>query len=1030
VPRQLPLVGLAVVLVMTLAAGAAESLAAGVSASSQWGPGYEAAAAVDGIADENGNYWQTVRGQDKGAWWQQNLGRVVSILGVKIAWARYEDKVHCPPASVVIQVSRTGAEGSWQDVRKIPASELPRDQQPYDPEREWRYPFAQPVSARYLRLLFPEGCQAGAKYPGYLCLGEVEVQSPDIAPRLVTIEGCFGKAEFDVNSPSLVRLYLAGPEGLGAQSLLARSGRRPWARGGYTYVVGKDEKRYESRLARPDYVELGEEDGRTVLRIGGVKLSGGGDEPAVATEDWTLSAPGDGSQLVWKIERRWEKDFAWTCAGSPGLSFSFDSRQRKNSVTSTFWYHPFRIAARPSEAYRLQNAPRRISENHVQTIRDRNTWAVYKLWTNFHAPSDLRLEVEGGHLYRRGSFAFLSEAGAVTGAGTQETRTKGQLVQITLKIGSVDKFATGYQLAIKLPDKATERALRDHYQSVLNGGAVNDQKGFDFGNETDGWYYAGSSWMYGMAVAAGTPAAGQLSSHPYDAARALREHLAHILSTQDAKGRVCFGYNQGGQWVDDNLHTILGMRAYLLHSGDLAFVRQNLPALERMLAYFIERRTAQGLFKLDDVGAHWYYDWISTSGVNGYYNAFFYKATGDLAEMEEAAGRSKKAAHYRDLARSIKEAFNELFWKEDAPGGPRYLDWIDREGKPVSYFCDLCQWPPIAVGLASPEQARKVVATADARIKQIESEYGYQGYAGLSALWPVPKKYNPAWKKHPFGVYMNGGSLLCQTYWEIVARARAGDAEGAWSRVRLFARRAAETSWTGGSNSFDMLARPSRGGYGEPYLADMVVATAAVVHGVLGISPTWKQLQVNPQLPKGWSKAEAEVLYKGRRHRVTIEDGKAQIQPLEQILELPLMWVMDFNLKTNPRGVAKVSNVEFAGPYAGSVGLKAMPDGRVEAGTYQSPDYDWTVPAKLSDLSVTADLNHGRVTATVETSDDGFRTVLEHARIQIRDGLNTYPLESLKSGSHAVRVRFELSPGKQGAATPVIDAYRITAKRM
>jgi hypothetical protein len=36
----------------------------------------------------------------------------------------------------------------------------------------------------------------------------------------------------------------------------------------------------------------------------------------------------------------------------------------------------------------------------------------------------------------------------------------------------------------------------------------------------------------------------------------------------------------------------------------------------------------------------------------------------------------------------------------------------------VAYFCDLCQWPPIAVGIASPEQAGKIVATADARIKQ------------------------------------------------------------------------------------------------------------------------------------------------------------------------------------------------------------------------------------------------------------------------------------------------------------------------
>ena len=95
------------------------------------------------------------------------------------------------------------------------------------------------------------------------------------------------------------------------------------------------------------------------------------------------------------------------------------------------------------------------------------------------------------------------------------TYRTGQVEEVTLKIGAVDKYATGYQLAVTLPDKETEAALKDFYCSVLNGGAVNDQKGFDFGNETDGYYYAGSSWMYGMAVAAGVPAAGQLSAHPY-----------------------------------------------------------------------------------------------------------------------------------------------------------------------------------------------------------------------------------------------------------------------------------------------------------------------------------------------------------------------------------------------------------------------------------------------------------------------------------------------------------------------------------
>jgi hypothetical protein len=774
--------------------------------------------------------------------------------------------------------------------------------------------------------------------------------------QVATLEGAFGKAEVDLVSPALLRLQLRGPAGLSEQSVLAGSGPRLWAHGGYTYVVGQDNRRYESRLARPQRAEVKGEGNRTVVQLVGVKLSAGPTEEPLATEDWTLSAPGDGRDLVWEITRRWLKDSTSVYSGSPALFFSFNARELKNAVTSTIWYDPLHLSARSSELYDLQPGyVGRISQNHIQTIRERNAWVIYKLWTNWHSPSDLRLEVAGGHLYRRGSYALLSEAGAVTTPEPVQKHRAGQVERITLRISPANKKDTGYQLAITLPDKATEESLKDFYSSVFNGGAINDQKSFDFGNETDGWYYAGSSWMHGMLLEAGVPAAGQLSSHGYDAVRAMRENLAHIFSVMDGQGRAHFGYNQPGEWVDDNLHTISGTYAYLLHSGDLAFVRQDLPSLEHMLAYFMARRDASGLFKLDNLStawyydtvdtfstAHWYYDAIDTSGVNGYYNAFFYEAADDLAEMESAAGREEKAEEYRAVAGQIKKAYNEVLWKEDAPGGPRYLDWIDAHGREVSYFCDICQWPAIALGIAPPERARKVIATADARIEVLKRDFGYQGFATLSALWPVPQETIASYlTHHDFGTYMNGGSLLAQTYWEIMARARYGDPEGAARLLKMFARRAAEISWAG-DNAADIHGE-MKGGDREPYLADMVVTTAAAVQGLLGITLTWQRLEVNPHLPVEWGRAEAEVLYKGRRHRVVIEDGKVRIYPREQVIDLPLSWTMDFNLRTSPGGPAKVSNVDFSEPYGDSIALHKQFDDEGALGIWKLGEQDGPV---------------------------------------------------------------------------------------
>lgn len=846
-----------------------------------------------------------------------------------------------------------------------------------------------------------------------------ELQSPEPGSKVVALEAPFGKAEIDVAHPSIMRLWLREPGGSGERSLLAEHGPRSWAHAGYTYAVAEDGRRYESRLSAPGRVDILRKGGRQVLRIRGVRLSHGQDESPIAIEDWTLSTPGEGVQLEWRIVRRWQKDFTATCSGSPGLFFSFD-RGRTNSTTSTLWYDPLWVAASPSPVYALHNLPARISENHMQMLRDRDTWAILKLWTNWRTPSDLRLEVAGGYLYRRGSFAQLSEAGAVTGPNLRQVHRKGEVEKITLCLGGVDKSATGYQLALSLPDKDTESSLRDFYGSVFNGGAVNDQKGFDFGNESDGWYYAGSCWMYGATLAAGVPAAGRLSARPYDASQAFREHLAHIFSVTDERGRAHFGYNQGGEWVDDNLHTIIGAHFYLLHSGDLDFVRECLPVMERALAYFIERRGPQGLFKLDAVGAHWYYDAITTGGINGYYNAFFYKAALDLAEMEEAAGRREQARWYGELAAEIKAAFNRVLWKEDAVGGPRYLDWIDGQGQEVSYFCDLCQWPPIAVGIASADQAGKIVATADARIAQLEKEQGYAGYAALSALWPVPAPLNPL-KWQTFGRYMNGGSLLCQTYWEIVARSRAGDAAGAARRLQRFARRASEIRWAG-DNAADIHGEMAHGDT-EPYLADMVAVTAAAMHGPLGIQPTWDKLVVAPCLPREWPQAAAEVLYKGRRHRVTIADGEVQVQPLEAAIALPPLWLMDFNLRKTADGEALANHIDFAGAYDNRMQLAVG----ATWGSYQSPAHHWAVPCHLAELTVAVDLNGGQANATVEVSDDAFRTAGARVTVAVVDGVKTYSLKGL--GGRSVRVWLELVRPSGTAASPVVDGFRLVGSR-
>ena len=169
-----------------------------------------------------------------------------------------------------------------------------------------------------------------------------------------------------------------------------------------------------------------------------------------------------------------------------------------------------------------------------------------------------------------------------------------------------------------------------------------------------------------------------------------------------------------------------------------------------------------------------------------------------------------------------------------------------------------------------------MLATADKRLAELKEKFGYSRSASLSMLWPL----SPARGERCFGTYFYGGSLLASTYWEVLARARAGHVDGEWGAYQLlqnFAKRFAETSFVG-SNSIDIRGNISLGG-DEGYLADMVVVPAALIHGLLGIEMTWKKIKVAPMMPLDWKQAATTLMWKGRVYEIILKENTVKIIP-------------------------------------------------------------------------------------------------------------------------------------------------------
>jgi YVTN family beta-propeller protein len=619
--------------------------------------------------------------------------------------------------------------------------------------------------------------------------------------------------------------------------------------------------------------------------------------PSPVTEDWVLTTTDDGQALQWTITRHWRAAFAGSADAAPSIPFA-------PATVSTVWYDPAKMYS-PAPDTSASRSRSSKTADYAQTLNSTGqgpasggsspapTWAVHKLWSRYHHACDLRLDIRGGYLTKSETeYGYVSHAGASFEPGQAFTVAAGTTRSLTLTLSPADKYTTGYQLDASIPDTATLGSLRDFYQSLLNGGAVSGQKSYLFGNEVAGYITGYAALSVGAALNVGVPSALPASSDSYSADAAFRNYLIAMFDSVASNGELIFGLSSGRHYQDTALWALLGMYQYIIHTGDLALYRSHQPAVARMLSFWTNKIQSNGLVLSSASDGH-YYDAVSFGST--YYmtniNSFVYEALVNMADLEHAlseedaaAGNSARAQQervaaqgYADTAARIKNAVNTVLWSPDSPHGPMYIDWIDNEnGQPVYSFTDAGQYPAIVFGIASRTQAEEILATADARLAQLPSLNGYTGVGTPNVLWPLPEYAN--YKNYTFDYYMNGGIFLFWTYYEIMARAMSGDADGAYARLKDFAQGFMRTSWWG-TNWVrpDGVVIDSLGN--EPYLQDMLLTGASLTQGILGIRGTWDALSVTPAMPSGWETAQASVIYRGKPYCVKISNGAAVIAP-------------------------------------------------------------------------------------------------------------------------------------------------------
>jgi hypothetical protein len=712
-------------------------------------------------------------------------------------------------------------------------------------------------------------------------------EGPPYSPGMgiCVLEDAFGRVEIDLVHPALKRLYLRQSGGrLGTKSLLSEhaSDFPNWAVGGASYLVGKGGHRYEARLST---AHRWRSDARSKsLYIEGINLRTAEGTTLPCTESWSLCLTKEGG-LRWEIRRRFEQPFTALCHGGPALFFNISPNaksipahvQRRNAagngVAINWWVSADALNGESLASYRQFPIPIASDEwflpKNSLTMLSRDGWAIFKLYTCFAHDQDLRIQSAGGHLYRRGMFYGFQEVGVTAGPSAGYQYERGQQINLAIELVPVPQLESGQQLMLRIPDAKMETALKSYFSGLANAGCLVDCDRHLLGNQCDGFFYAGNMHWHAYSLLASCPKPSPVSSAPISYPEVFRKTLTSNLQSVDDRGEVMSGYRHENAFPELSMMNLIGLEAYLLYSGDVDFAKGYASTIERLDTY-LEGWLKDGLFyapweriRVPNQFINWYYDIvIGAHGYTMYHNVNCVRALMALETIYAALEEAERAHACTERRQSLISRINEVFWDDSVygPGHGGYVDWIREDGQKRACFFACNQYPAILFGIASPEQARIMLATADERIKVLKRYFGYRGDGTLDNLWPL---HDGDIRRdfHRFGGLCNGGMLVAMTFWEVAARCQAHDPDGAYHLLKNFSKHAAKTNWFEGANGFLMTGEPAFPFY-EPFLADGLVAAAGVVHGFLGLRYSWQRFTVTPHLPSGWDKISARIMFK------------------------------------------------------------------------------------------------------------------------------------------------------------------------
>lgn len=344
-------------------------------------------------------------------------------------------------------------------------------------------------------------------------------------------------------------------------------------------------------------------------------------------------------------------------------------------------------------------------------------------------------------------------------------------------------------------------------------------------------------------------------------------------------------------YSDDHLWGILAAAAYLKESGDLDFLKLQIPFYENdrqeqpLESGSVWEHLKRGIqFTHDQTGAHGlpllgFADWNDTvnlpEGAESLFTAHLYgRALQEMMALSKFLGKKKRIKQYQAYYQEMKKRVNDLAWD-----GDWYRRYFDQNGRPIGskqndhgqIYTNAQSWAVLS-GFASKKRALKALDAVHARLN---TPFGIKlsapGYDGFD-----PEKGGVT--TYPPGAKENGGIFLHANPWVMIAETLLGRGDRAYAYYR-------QVNPAAKNDEIDRYEC-------EPYVYPQnilgdehpqfglarnswLTGTAswmyqAGVQYILGVRPEWNGLRVDPCIPADWDGFSVRRRFRGAVYKIQV----------------------------------------------------------------------------------------------------------------------------------------------------------------